>query len=59
MVQKPNWRTSSYTKTGNCVEVADNAKVVLIRDTKNRKAGTLSMPTGPWKAFVEFSKNAL
>ncbi|MFF9101582.1 DUF397 domain-containing protein [Streptomyces rubrogriseus] len=31
----PNWRTSSYTETQNCVEVADNdPEHVLVRDTR-------------------------
>lgn len=49
-----SWRTSSYTGNGggNCVEVADAAPVVLVRDTKDRDGGTLSFSTGAWRAFV-------
>jgi hypothetical protein len=33
----PNWRTSSYTKSDSCVEVADNdPAAVLVQDSKNR-----------------------
>ncbi|ASO21946.1 hypothetical protein FHR81_005591 [Actinoalloteichus hoggarensis] len=36
-----DWRTSTYTGEGNCVEVAQDATAVGIRDTKNRDGGTL------------------
>ncbi|MES9589934.1 DUF397 domain-containing protein [Streptomyces sp. NPDC094045] len=53
----PNWRTSTYTKSDSCVEVADNGPVtVMIRDTKARELGTLFVPTTAWAVFVEFSK---
>ncbi|WP_329329082.1 DUF397 domain-containing protein [Streptomyces luteogriseus] len=33
----PHWRTSSYTETQNCVELADNdPNKVMVRDTKAR-----------------------
>lgn len=54
----PNWRTSSYTSTENCVEVADNdPHKVLIRDSKNRNGETLTFSQASWMAFVEFSKH--
>lgn len=52
----PNWRTSSYTKSDNCVEVADNdPKKVMVRDTKDRDGGTLAFPPSSWSAFVAFA----
>ncbi|WLQ36008.1 DUF397 domain-containing protein [Streptomyces castrisilvae] len=57
MPQIPNWRTSSYTQTETCVEVADNdPAAVLVRDTKDRDLGTLFVPPTAWASFVEFSK---
>ncbi|WP_347877134.1 DUF397 domain-containing protein [Streptomyces albus] len=51
----PNWRTSSYTKSDTCVEVADNdPDEILVRDTKDRSRGTMSVPPASWDAFVEF-----
>jgi hypothetical protein len=49
-----DWRTSSYTGNGggNCVEVADPAGVVLVRDTKDRDGGTLAFSAGAWRAFA-------
>jgi hypothetical protein len=48
------WRTSSYTGNGggNCVEVADAASVVLVRDTKDRDGAVLAVPAGAWQAFT-------
>jgi hypothetical protein len=51
---EPGWRTSSYTGNGggNCVEVADAGSAVMIRDTKDRDAGTLSFTAQAWQAFT-------
>jgi Domain of unknown function (DUF397) len=49
------WRKSTYSGNGNdCVE-AGVAEVgwVLVRDTTNRAAGTLSLPASAWQAFAE------
>lgn len=47
------WRTSSYTGSqGNCVEVGTAQNGVVIRDTKNREAGSLSVSPAAWRAFV-------
>lgn len=51
------WRTSSYTGSeGNCVEVADAAPVVLVRDTKDLDGGTLAFTAGTWAAFTDSLK---
>ena len=53
----PNWRTSTYTGTENCVEVADNEPTtVMVRDTKDRSCGNLAVKPAVWAAFVEFAK---
>ncbi|MFI6008695.1 DUF397 domain-containing protein [Streptomyces sp. NPDC051243] len=55
----PNWRTSSYTETQNCVEVADNdPEHVLVRDTKARGRGVLAVQRSSWAAFVEYATKA-
>jgi hypothetical protein len=52
----PNWRTSSYTGTENCIEVADSdPRAVMVRDTKDRDGGTLAFPLSSWMPFVEFA----
>lgn len=57
MTKEANWRTSSYTKTDSCVEVADNdSEKVMVRDTKDRSRGFLSIPPASWAGFVNFAK---
>lgn len=53
----PNWRTSSYTGTETCVEVADNDPTkVMVRDTKARDRGYLAVQPDSWTAFVGRAK---
>ncbi|AVT37457.1 DUF397 domain-containing protein [Plantactinospora sp. BB1] len=56
---KANWRKSTRSggSGGNCVEVADNLPgVVLVRDSKDRDAGTLAFDADAWRAFVGSAK---
>jgi Domain of unknown function (DUF397) len=49
------WRksTRSGSSGNNCVEVADNlAEVVLVRDSKDPAAGTLTFTPYAWRSFV-------
>jgi hypothetical protein len=46
------WRTSSYSGgNGDCVEVASSSAEVLVRDTKDRPGGTLSVTPEQWRAL--------
>ena len=55
----PNWRTSTYTGTENCVEVADNVpSKVMVRDSKARDGGTMTVQPAAWTALVEFAREA-
>lgn len=49
-----NWRKASYSGNGggNCVEAADAAGVVLVRDTTNRDGGTLAFTAEAWTEFL-------
>jgi len=48
------WRKASYSGNGggNCVEVANDARVVLVRDTNDRDGGTLAFTPGAWHKFA-------
>ncbi|MFJ3339159.1 DUF397 domain-containing protein [Streptomyces sp. NPDC086766] len=57
MPEQPSWRTSSYTSQDTCVEVADNAlHAVMVRDTKDRGRGVISVPPAVWAAFLRYAK---
>jgi uncharacterized protein DUF397 len=59
MASQPAWRVATYTGgNGNCVEVADAANVVMVRDTKDRDAGTLSFSADVWRTFAEGLKRS-
>jgi hypothetical protein len=54
-----HWRTSSYTAgNGACVEVATQPCEVLIRDTKNRAGGMLSVGHAEWRALLQATRTA-
>lgn len=48
------WRISSYSAAnGNCVEVGtDDGPVVMVRNSTRPDAGTLSLASGAFAAFV-------
>jgi len=49
-----NWRKSTYSDAtgGQCVEVADTASAVLVRDSTDRDGGTLTFTARAWQAFA-------
>jgi hypothetical protein len=49
-----DWRKSTYSDAngGNCVEVSEAVRVVMVRDTTDRDGGTLALSAGAWSAFV-------
>ncbi|MGI5152299.1 DUF397 domain-containing protein [Plantactinospora sp. CA-294935] len=52
-----DWRKSSHSDTGSCVEAADNLPGrVLVRDSKDRDGGTLVSGTSGWHAFLDLAK---
>ena len=47
------WRKSSYSQNGgDCVEVAEAAHSVKVRDTQHRSLGHLSFPPTEWRALL-------
>jgi len=50
-----NWRKASYSSNGggNCVEVADHANGVLVRDTQDRSASVLRFSPAVWRRFAD------
>jgi len=49
-----SWRTSSFSESngGDCVEVGPTDDAILVRDTKNRTGGTLTLTPAAWRALT-------
>ena len=47
-----DWRKSSHSKSGNCVEVAGLPGAALVRDTKDRDGAVLAFKAAVWAAFL-------
>jgi hypothetical protein len=58
----PRWRKSSYSGNGgsDCVEVSDDARRVLVRDTKDHGHGpALRFTPDAWRRFADRIKHSL
>jgi Domain of unknown function (DUF397) len=54
------WRTSSYSGgQGNCVEVADHANRVFVRDTQDLAGPVLRFSRAAWRRFADQVKRSL
>jgi hypothetical protein len=48
------WRKSSYSGNGGeCIEVADDADRILVRDSKDNQGPILRFTPTAWKAFAK------
>jgi Domain of unknown function (DUF397) len=47
----PVFRTSTFSSSGNCVEVALGAQIV-VRHSSQRDDTTLTFTPGEWEAFI-------
>lgn len=57
MVNEPAWRVATYTGgQGDCVEVGDANRTILVRDSKDRNGRTLTFTPTIWQAFAEMLK---
>jgi hypothetical protein len=52
------WRKSSFSESVNCVEVAIQEELVLIRDSKNRNGGMLSISFSAWREFLQMVRSS-
>jgi hypothetical protein len=52
-LSRADWRRSTYSgSNGNCVEAGTDGAAVLVRDTKDREAGTLAFTANAWASFT-------
>jgi hypothetical protein len=56
--QIASWRVATYTGAsgGNCVEVGDADRAILVRDSKDRAGRTLTIPATAWQSFTNSLK---
>ena len=54
MTSDNDWRKSSHSggSGGDCIEVADQAGRLLVRDTKDRAGTTLRFSSAAWRRFI-------
>jgi Domain of unknown function (DUF397) len=51
-----SWRKSTWSGTGNCVEVADQGANRLVRDSKDPGGSVLVFTEDEWTAFLAGAK---
>lgn len=47
------WRKSTWSNTGDCVEVAVIGTAILVRDSKNPTGPVLSFTLSEWASFMK------
>jgi hypothetical protein len=50
--EAPEWRTSSYSSGGACVEIAPQRDTILVRDSKDREGAILTFGRESFAAFI-------
>ena len=56
----PRWRKASYSDNGgNCVEVGETRRDVLVRDTQDHAGPMLRFPPDAWRRFADRVKHSL
>ena len=48
-----NWFKSSFSASGNCIEVKITDSTICVRDSKNRQGSFLTFNSAEWKAFLK------
>ena len=51
------WRKSTASNSGACVEVAALSRSVLVRDSMDRNGPVLQLPPAVWSAFLSRARS--
>ena len=58
MWEPTGWHKSSYSGyNANCVEVAESATLIAVRDSQTPRAGHLTFAVAEWNLLTQFVKN--
>jgi Domain of unknown function (DUF397) len=49
---EPAWRKASFCASGECVEVAQQDGMIVLRDSKEPRGGVLRYTAEEWQSFV-------
>jgi hypothetical protein len=49
---QPAWRKASFCASGECVEVARQDDMIVMRDSKQPRGGVLRYSPEEWQSFV-------
>lgn len=50
---QPAWRKASFCASGECIEVAQGNRTILIRDSVKPHGAVLQCATGDWRSLVD------
>ncbi len=53
MDPEESWHKSSFSGSGNCVEIGIRPDAVLVRHTRNRRGASLAFSPSEWLAFLQ------
>lgn len=55
-----DWFKSSYSGSDgdNCIEIATCQETILVRDSKDKEGGRLTLSPTAWSAFVTYATDA-
>jgi hypothetical protein len=51
-LNEPAWRKASFCASGECVEVAQQEDMIVLRDSKEPRGNLLRYTTEEWESFV-------
>jgi hypothetical protein len=50
------WQASSFSTTGDCVEIAELGDMVGVRDSKDPDGPVIELTRSEWRTFIEAVK---
>lgn len=57
MADRQEWRKSSHSGQGDCVEARQTARGMAVRDSKDPDGRTLAVGRAAWRSFIQSVKH--